>query len=53
VSKVSPLYPTKRTSMKGVVTSLMGQKATLAPAGRALDARRRAARESRPAVCRL
>ncbi len=25
VSKVSPLYPTKRTSMKGVATSLMGQ----------------------------
>ena len=25
VSKVGPLYPTKRTSMKGVATSLMGQ----------------------------
>ncbi|MBB2738662.1 MULTISPECIES: hypothetical protein [Bradyrhizobium] len=24
MSKVSPLYPTKRTSMKGVATSLMG-----------------------------
>jgi hypothetical protein len=24
VSKVSPLYPTKRTSMKGVAISLMG-----------------------------
>jgi hypothetical protein len=24
VSKVSPLYPTKRTSMKDVATSLMG-----------------------------
>jgi hypothetical protein len=28
VSKVSPLYPTKRTSMKGVATSLMGEKRT-------------------------
>ena len=28
VRKVSPLYSTKRTSMKGVATSLMGQKAT-------------------------
>jgi len=28
VSKVSPLYSTKRTSMKGVATSLMGQGLT-------------------------
>ncbi|UGX89948.1 hypothetical protein G6321_00029285 [Bradyrhizobium barranii subsp. barranii] len=34
MSKVSPLYPTKRTSVKGVVTSLMGQKATLTAAGK-------------------
>ena len=27
--KVSPLYPTKRTSMKGVATSLMGQERKL------------------------
>jgi len=26
VSKVSPLYPTKRTSMKRAATSLMGQQ---------------------------
>jgi hypothetical protein len=31
VSKVSPLYPTKRTSMKGVATSLMGHKLTTQP----------------------
>ncbi len=34
VSKVSPLYSTKRTSMKGVATSLMGHFRT--PASRQL-----------------
>jgi hypothetical protein len=29
VSKVSPLYPIKRTSMKGVATSLMGPEADI------------------------
>jgi len=33
VSKVSALYPTKRTSMKGVATSLMGQERTGVGAG--------------------
>ena len=28
VGKVSPLYPTKRTSTKGVATSLMGHNQT-------------------------